>query len=452
MARPRRIWTGRLRWIAMIHRSVSEWAYLPLEPEGPGAFTRAHADRLIAVARATTIGGEDGTRVLTDHHGRLRAQQVVGVVAASGCTLEILPKIEGLGTGDDEASRTRIRERLIHMLAVAHDLDLAVGDATPLGTQKNTLLEVLIGIFCSKLTDVLRHGMPRSYIHQEEDLPALRGRLDVQRQFTTLAATPQRLACRFEAFSPDIALNQVMKAAVARLSRISHSPANQRRLRELAHVYADVAAVPAKALRWDTIVLDRTNHRWRALRDLARLLLSGDYQTTSQGISSGFSLLFAMNDLFEAYVARKLARALRGSDLHVVAQDRRLYCLTDPAGSRRFQVRPDIVVRRGAEAVMIIDTKWKRISSRIDDPKQGVSQADVYQMMAYGRLYACNELMLLYPHHGGIESAGETGRYRVMGCGDQLITATVDVAQPGIEARLAELCATHVEHVQACER
>lgn len=34
----------------------------------------------------------------------------------------------------------------------------------------------------------------------------------------------------------------------------------------------------------------------------------------------------------------------------------------------------------------VVDTKWKRISNRIDDLKHGVSQADVYQMMAYGQL------------------------------------------------------------------
>jgi 5-methylcytosine-specific restriction enzyme subunit McrC len=429
----------------VIHRTVSEWAYVPVEPAGDGAFSRIHAERLIAVARSTTLGGTDGSGILTDHHSRLRAQQVVGVLAAEGCTLEILPKIEGLGSGEDETSRTRIRERLVHMLAVAHDLDLAVGGAANLGTQRDTLLEVLIGVFCDKLTDVLRHGMPRRYVDHADDLPSLRGRLDVQRQFTALAASPQRLACRFEEFSSDIALNQVMKAAVSRLSRISQSPKNQRRLRELAHLYEDVAAVPTKALKWSSIVLDRTNHRWREMCDLARLLLAGDYQTTSQGSDRGFSLLFAMNDLFEAFVAKMLTRALRGTGLHVVSQDRRLYCLAESDGVRRFQVRPDIVVRRGSETLMIIDTKWKRIAARIDDSKQGVSQADVYQMMAYGRLYACPKLMLLYPHHGGIAQAGETGRYVVMGSGDELVTATLDVATRDVQTRIGELCLAEVD-------
>jgi 5-methylcytosine-specific restriction endonuclease McrBC regulatory subunit McrC len=33
------------------------------------------------------------------------------------------------------------------------------------------------------------------------------------------------------------------------------------------------------------------------------------------------------------------------------------------------------------------------------DAKQGVSQADVYHLMAYGRLYDCPKVMLLYPHN-----------------------------------------------------
>lgn len=88
---------------------------------------------------------------------------------------------------------------------------------------------------------------------------------------------------------------------------------------------------------------------------------------------------------------------------------------------------------------MVIDTKWKRIAARIDDPKQGVSQADVYQMMAYGRLYGCPSLMLLYPHHHGIEAEGVIGRFQILGSGDELVTATVDLARADIGQRLRAL-------------
>ena len=95
----------------------------------------------------------------------------------------------------------------------------------------------------------------------------------------------------------------------------------------------------------------------------------------------------------------------------------------------------------GSKVVQVIDTKWKRIASRIDDMKQGVSQADVYQMMAYGRLYACPRLTLLYPHHLGLPNhEGLQASYRIVGSDHRLETATIDVAMAdGISDRLRSL-------------
>jgi 5-methylcytosine-specific restriction enzyme subunit McrC len=364
-------------------------------------------------------------------HGRnrLRARGVVGVIAAEGCALEILPKIDF--PGEDGAEMTgRIRRRLVHMLAVALDLKIDAGQITAMDWQRETLLEILIRLFSEKLVDAVRQGMPRRYVEYADDLPVLRGRLDVTRQFTALAAEPSRLACRYDALTADVALNWIMKAAVARLVRIARTADNQRRLHELAFAYADIAAVPVSALRWDEVVLDRTNSRWRELINLARLLLGERFQTTSAGGNSGFSLLFEMNTLFEEYVARMLKRALADTNLRVVSQGGRLYCLETDDRRGLFHTRPDILVKRGGEIVQIIDTKWKRIATRVEDRKQGVSQSDVYQMMAYGQLYKCNRLTLLYPHHSGLTKVdGVHAAHQVTGSDRRLESATIDVSR-----------------------
>jgi 5-methylcytosine-specific restriction enzyme subunit McrC len=183
------------------------------------------------------------------------------------------------------------------MLAVALDVEIDVGQITALDWQRETLLEILIRLFSEKLFDAVRQGMPRHYVQQADDLPTLRGRLDVTRQFTSLAAEPTRIACRYDALTLDIALNHIMKAAISRLTRIAKTSDNQRRLRELTFAYADIADVQVAALRWDLAILDRTNARWRELLNLARLLLGERFQTTSAGRQHGFSLLFEMNTL-----------------------------------------------------------------------------------------------------------------------------------------------------------
>ncbi|NJR79901.1 5-methylcytosine restriction system specificity protein McrC [Sphingomonas corticis] len=411
----------------MIRRTILEWETIRYG-EATDEMPVIAADRIAAIAAASSLAGRGGGGVL--EHGRkgLRARGVVGVIAAQGCALEILPKIDVAG-GSDAETTGNIRQRLVHMLAVALDLKIDAGQVTALDWQRETLLEILIRLFSEKLVDAVRQGMPRRYVEHADDLPALRGRLNVTRQFTALAVEPSRLACRFDALTSDIALNRIMKAAVTHLSRIARTTDNQRRLRELAFTYADIADLPISALRWDDVTLDRTNARWRELLNLARLLLGERFQTTSAGGSDGFSLLFEMNTLFEEYVARMLKRALADSDLRVVSQGGRLYCLETDDRRGLFQTRPDILIKRGDAVVQVIDTKWKRIAARIDDPKQGVSQADVYQMMAYGRLYDCDQLTLLYPHHPSLsQEEGLQDTSRVTGSNSFLSTVTIDIA------------------------
>lgn len=410
----------------MIRRTIREWERIGYGSD-EATISEAHADRIAAVARTSAFSGRRGDGVL--EHGRqgLRARGVVGVIATPGCQLEILPKIEG--GGEVAVTDATLRNRLIHMLAVVHDLPIEVGAMTQLGWQRDTVLELLIRLFCTKLADAVRQGIPRHYLAHEDDLPALRGRLNVTRQFSTLAVSPQKLACRFDALSPDIALNQVMRAAVNKLSRLAEAPDNQRALRELSFVYTDVAEAPASALRGEQIILDRTNGRWRDLLSLARLILSDRYQQTNAGTVDGHALLFEMNVLFEQYVARTLSRALAGTGLRVSAQGGHRDCLYE-GNTGRFRTRPDVIIRQDERIALIIDTKWKRMTPRIDDPKQGVSQADVYQLMAYGRLYDCPNVMLLYPHHAQLPPDPIRRRYSIAAANaeETLFVATLDLA------------------------
>ncbi len=413
----------------MIRRTILEWENIDYgeDPSNMQTIPVRLADRLAKVGAASALAGRGGGGVI--EHGRkgLRARGIVGVLAADGCSLEILPKIDlpDCAKGDKTANT---RRRLVHMLAVAIDIKIDTGQVTAIDWQRETLLEILIRIFSEKLVDAVRQGMPRRYVGHEDDLPALRGRLDVTRQFTKFAANPSRLACRYDTLSTDIALNRIMKAAIVRLARIARSAGNQRRLLELSFAFADIATIPVSALRWDEVILDRTNARWRELLNIAKLLLGERFQTTSAGEGNGFSLLFEMNTLFEEYVARTVRRSLSGSNLRVVSQGGRVYCLESRTGGL-FQTKPDILIKDGDKVVQVIDTKWKRIAAQVDDKKQGVAQADVYQMMAYGRLYDCPRLTLLYPHHVGIKGdEGLQASHRITGSDHSLETVTLDIS------------------------
>ncbi|WP_343347996.1 restriction endonuclease [Sphingomicrobium sp. XHP0239] len=410
----------------MTHLSVREWGNRPV---GEGGFTRSQADALLAAARAHPCAHEEGTNVLVDLHTKLSARQMVGVIAAEGCSLEILPKVDPDLADEDAAN---VRSRLLRMLQVALGLDLSIGATADLARQGETLLDIIIRVFADQLLGEVRRGLPRRYQGHHDDLVALRGRLDVARQFTHHAVRPDRLACCFDELDANTPLMQIMAAAVTSLAHHARSFETQRRLSELRHAFADIELKPLSMLPWDEVQIDRTNRRWKGLLDLAELLLRRDWQATHHAPGkAGITLLFPMNDLFEAYVGALLRQAWAGTDISVTEQGGRAFCLGDHTGEHLergnlFQTKPDFILYRGSEIVAIIDTKWKKLGEPTDR-KRGIQQGDVYQLMAYARLYRTKELMLLYPADPGSGSRMQRG-FGIVGGADRLSIGTLDIA------------------------
>lgn len=356
------------------------------------------------------------TTVLTRTPRGLQAAQVVGILQTPSAALEILPKIDG-------RENNSMREALVSMLAVAWDLDVTHGELATLETQRNDFLECFIRLFSERLLAAVRRGLPRRYLIHTEDLALLRGKLDVVRQLTHLSVRPDRLACRFDELSENTPLNRVLKAAVSRLTRITRSAPNARRLAELLSrfEFVDDSYDPLS----EPVRMDRTNTAFHGLYRLARFFLSKDWQSTTSGKTmTGFSLLFPMNDLFEEFVGRTMKRTL-GLPVHLQHQGR--HALISEEGRSLFAMRPDIVID-GADGPVVLDTKWKRLEP--GDAKIGVKQSDVYQMLAYAHAYEARRLVLIYPCCDGFETPGQVQRWIIPKTDRPLDIVTVDISQP----------------------
>ena len=392
--------------------TLREWETLPV---GEGGLTETEARRLHALAeRAARRLKLPETAVLTRTRRGLKAGQVVGVLAVPGRTVEILPKID-----DDDGA---VRAALVRMLAVALDLRVADADLAALDTQRNDLLELLVRLFAERLLAAVRRGLPRRYVAHEEDLRLLRGKLDVTRQITHLAARPDRLACRFDELSEDTPLNRVLKAAVSRLARLARTAANARLLAELAARFEFVGDSP-HPLR-EPVRLDRTNAAFHDLHRLARLFLEGDWQSTASGRTAGFALLFPMNVLFEKFVGRCLQRALAPVRVDLQASGR--HALTGADRHPLFALRPDAVIE-GAEGAVVLDAKWKEL--HLGEKKLGVAQSDVYQMLAYAEAWDAKRLVLVYPSPRGMDKPGIVGEWRTSETDRPLDIVTVNVGR-----------------------
>ena len=152
-----------------------------------------------------------------------------------------------------------------------------------------------------------------------------------------------------------------------------------------------------------------------------------------------------MHELFERYITMQARRALAPLGLEVVAQGGFENCLGEwrsgeVCRGRVFRTRPDILVRRRGKVLAVVDTKWKALSADRLDSRHGVSQADVYQLMAYARLYRCDRLLLLYPaSHGDVH--GEVHTHGLARGHERLDIASISLEAAGgaTQKRLREL-------------
>jgi len=334
-------------------------------------------------------------------HGPRRtlvAQNFVGVVNLGRDQVEILPKIEG--------DVSQVRHNLAKMISVAMDLELYDADVSKVDNHSDSILEVLIRLFCQKLWQCVRRGMVRQYEIRNENLAMLRGRLSVPEQIRVNLARPDRLACVFDEFSENNPLNQVLKAALQVLSRVAKTQANQRNVAELLFCFQEVDDVVPRAINWSRTGTNRLSARFKPVLALARLFIEGKSPDVVSGAGDGFALLFDMNKLFESYVGAVAKRVFFKDGLTVSLQGPKRHLARVECGRPVFELRPDIVATNGETVAFVIDTKWKRLNEHAN--RDGISTSDVYQMYAYSTQYRSPEVLLLYPHHS--ELGGWTPR------------------------------------------
>ncbi len=111
------------------------------------------------------------------------------------------------------------------------------------------------------------------------------------------------------------------------------------------------------------------------------------------------AILFPMEKIFEDYIAFLFSKYSDGFKIKV--QDKSYFLVEKHNGEPKFRLKPDIVIDKESIRKKIVDTKWKLIDQFAEKKNYNISQADMYQLYAYGKKYTsdCIDpcLVLLYP-------------------------------------------------------
>jgi 5-methylcytosine-specific restriction enzyme subunit McrC len=242
---------------------------------------------------------------------------------------------------------------------------------------------------------LIQKGLKSDYITQEENLGYLKGKLNIKEQITRNAIHKERFFVAYDEYLSDRVENRLIKTALNYLYKKSVSNANKKRIREYLFVFDGIGVSHTIKQDFARVTLGRQMKDYERVLLWAKTFLLENSYTPHKGNDVAFALLFDMNLLFESYVGHYLKR----KGFQVALQDTR-YHLAYLKGKGRFRLKPDIVIRNKN---IIADTKWKILSP--DKAHQGVTQADMYQLYAYGTKYRSKSMYLIYPRDVAIRGS-----------------------------------------------
>lgn len=328
----------------------------------------------------------------------IRVKNYVGVIETrQGTTIEILPKIYRQKTCDNQSQITESKILLMKMLRCLKDAPFRSIDKAHLKASRMPIIEIFITIFLSEMEKLLKRGIKHFYSSQFENQFFLKGKLQFNENIKFNSAHRERFYVHFDEFKTDISQNRIIKATLVYLIDKSQSTKNKRQINSFLQLFEDVSTVSNLTNDFQKI---NGHNRLFTHYDLvikwAKVFLLEQSFTCYKGNHLNTAILFPMETLFESYVAHKLKQ--QHPDWNITSQDRKYFLVTDIIqNQQKFRIKPDLVIDTG-DSIIIADTKWKIIDQNQSKKNYLISQADMYQLFAYGKKYNIMQLVLIYPH------------------------------------------------------
>lgn len=298
------------------------------------------------------------------------------------------------------------------------------------------LYEIFINMYLQEVRQLVKHGLKSAYVGVEDNLTVYKGKLMVNEHIKHNMAHQERFYVGYDEYQMNRAENRLVKSTLLKLQKITTSAENAKAIRQLLTSFELIEPSTNYDKDFSKVVIDRNTRDYEMLMKWSKVFLKNKSFTTFSGTESARALLFPMEKVFEAYVAQNMKKVFGRAGWNVSAQDKGHYLFNTLNGEthRKFALRPDLVVTRDDDSVVILDTKWKNL---INDRRAnyGISQADMYQMYAYSKKYNTSEIWLLYPVNDAMHNVGPIK----FDSGDGVTVSLYFVDVANIETNMEEL-------------
>lgn len=343
------------------------------------------------------------TNALTVTYGKIFTYSFVGIIQIGKTRIEILPKlydpekdtsINSLSVAEKEKLYRTARKNLFSLLSISGLIPYYKSRISQYGKEKD-FYEFLISLFLTDLETIMGSSFHHEYVNRTDEIGHIKGKLNYREQILKLPSELHTFSCCYDEFSIDNPLNRLIKAALQKIQTISKNEDNKKRAFNFYTLMCEITDEVISPSYMSKLHFNRLNENLKGIVEFSFLILFGSTYSAEEGSQQYYALIFDMNLVFEKYVTKLLRNTLQEyifdyqHDLHLSSE----YHPTIEYYRNKKRVIPDIIVNKSGKSLAIIDTKYK------PDLANGfISNADFYQMMAYGVANESDKALLLYPN------------------------------------------------------
>jgi 5-methylcytosine-specific restriction enzyme subunit McrC len=340
----------------------------------------------------------------------LKSTKYVGTIHYQNKKINLLPKIffdpsKDYNTDTENVNNeiNQIQNHILWWLSYCRKIKFPNYQSS-LGTTKSDFFELLVYLFSKYTRELLSSSIYQKYEEVNREHSFIKGRLNTNEYIhqNLSKAKWNKVNCTYDEFVIDNEFNQIIKYVCTLLFNVTLNQENKKNLREILFILDEVSDQKATAEQCARISFNPIFEKFETVRDYCELFLANSVSFDYKNELKLFAFLLPMEYVFEDFVFGFIEKELE----EVTAKAQRSDTFLDEG--KTFNLKPDLWIKIDGKS-LIADTKYKIVYSDDKDPKKGISQADLYQMIAYAIRFKVDEILIFYPNTTFQNQEKETG-------------------------------------------
>ena len=230
----------------------------------------------------------------------IKPQNYVGVINIDNkVQIEILPKID---IGDDN----ELRKLFLKMLSSLKEFKGKSFKNAQINDSKLPIYEVFIQMYLNEVQELLKKGLKSDYLTIEGNLTFFKWKFLINQHLKHNIIRKDRFYMAYDEFHINRPENRLIKTTLLKLNKISSNGKNQLLAKRLLAEFEMVNQSTNIDKDFSLVKKDRNAQAYQSLMIWSQVFLKNKSFSTFKGTENVNALLFPMEKIFEAYVAKKL--------------------------------------------------------------------------------------------------------------------------------------------------